>query len=177
LGLSRLGDAATNEVYWRQRCNAVHPISIRDATVVFSPRRLLRVAKEVRACDVMVDADFGASEAWEVLLSHVSASAIEAVCLLMIDSLDLEAIMQIVLWRRFVGIDYRAGRDERSGWAFSIWILPGLNFRCVPGSQQQPSACLSGSWQSGDHGDLPWGWWTWRSRRDQAQVDFAHFQV
>jgi hypothetical protein len=41
----------------RQRCNAVHLISIRDATVVFSPRRLLRVAKEVRACDVMVDAD------------------------------------------------------------------------------------------------------------------------
>jgi hypothetical protein len=41
----------------------------------------------------MMDADLSASEPGEVFLSHVSASAIEAVCLLMIDSLDLETLM------------------------------------------------------------------------------------
>jgi hypothetical protein len=80
---------------------AAHLIAIRDAAVVFPPWRLLRVAEEIRPCDVtmdadlsvMMDADLSASEPWEVLLSHVSASAIEAVCLLMIDSLDLETLM------------------------------------------------------------------------------------
>jgi hypothetical protein len=64
----------------------------------------------------VVDADFGASQAAEVLLSHVSASAIEAVCLLMIDSLDLETLMKVVPRRRFVGMNDRAlcdaGADE-----------------------------------------------------------------
>ena len=58
---------------------------------------MARVAEDIRPRDVMMDADLSASEPGEVFLSHVSASAIEAVCLLMIDSLDLEAIMQIVL--------------------------------------------------------------------------------
>jgi hypothetical protein len=44
----------------------------------------------------MMDADLSASEPGEVFLSHVSASAIEAVCLLMIDSLDLETLMAVV---------------------------------------------------------------------------------
>ena len=56
----------------------------------------MRVAEEIRARDVMVDADFGETEPGEVFLSHVSASAIEAVCLLMIDSLDLETLMQVI---------------------------------------------------------------------------------
>jgi hypothetical protein len=41
----------------------------------------------------MMDADFGSSKAGEVLLSHVSARAIEAVCLLMVDSFDLETLI------------------------------------------------------------------------------------
>ena len=36
----------------------------------------------------------GASEAGEVLLSHVSARAVEAVCLLTIDFLELETFMR-----------------------------------------------------------------------------------
>ena len=56
----------------------------------------MRGAEEVRARDVVVDADFSAMEPEDVFLSHVSASAIEAVCLLMIDSLDLETLMKII---------------------------------------------------------------------------------
>jgi hypothetical protein len=43
-----------------------------------------------------VSVDLGASGAGEVLLSHVSARAVEAVCLLMIDSLDLVRLMKAV---------------------------------------------------------------------------------
>jgi hypothetical protein len=39
-----------------------------------------------------------------VLLSHISARAIEAVRLLMVDPLDLKTIMEIVPMRRFVGV-------------------------------------------------------------------------
>jgi hypothetical protein len=44
----------------------------------------------------MMDTDFCASQAGEVLLSHDSARAIEAVCLLMVDSLNLETLMQTI---------------------------------------------------------------------------------
>jgi hypothetical protein len=71
----------------------------------------LRVAEKVSARDLVVNADLGATEAGEVFLSHVSASAIEAVCLLMIDSLDLETLMKVVPRRRFVGMNYRSLRD------------------------------------------------------------------
>jgi hypothetical protein len=49
----------------------------------------------VRSGDVPVNADPGAAQAGEVLLSHVSARAIEAVCLLMLNSLDRETLMQV----------------------------------------------------------------------------------
>jgi hypothetical protein len=71
----------------------------------------LRVAEEVRARDGVAAAGFGATEPGEVFRSHVSASAIEAVCLLMADSLDLETLMKVVPGRRFVGIDNRSLRD------------------------------------------------------------------
>jgi hypothetical protein len=58
--------------------------------------------------DVVVDADLGAAQAGEVFLSHVSASAIEAVCLLMIGSLDLKTLMKVIPRRRFGGVDDRA---------------------------------------------------------------------
>ena len=60
---------------------------------------------------MVVDADFSAPQSGDVFLSHVRASAIEAVCLLMIDSLDLETLMKVVPRRRFVGVDDRALRN------------------------------------------------------------------
>ena len=85
---------------------------------------LLRIAQEVRARDAVVDPDLGAAQAGEVFHSHVSASAVEAVCLLMIDSLDLETLMKVIPRRRFVGVDDRtlgnAVTDEWGGLAFGI---------------------------------------------------------
>jgi len=56
----------------------------------------------------VVDAGLGAAEPGEVLLSHVNASAIEVVCLLMIDSRDLETLIRLVPARRFAGTNDRA---------------------------------------------------------------------
>jgi hypothetical protein len=42
---------------------------------------------------MVMDAGLGTTQAGDVFFSHVSARAIEAVCLLMIDSLDLETLM------------------------------------------------------------------------------------
>jgi hypothetical protein len=44
---------------------------------------------------VVENSDRGAAQPRDVFLSHVSARAIEAVCLLMADSLDLETLMAI----------------------------------------------------------------------------------
>jgi hypothetical protein len=63
----------------RQCRYAAHLIAIRGAAVIFPPLRFLRIAEEIRPGDVVVNADFGASQAAEVFLSHVGASAIEAV--------------------------------------------------------------------------------------------------
>jgi hypothetical protein len=51
------------------------------------------VTDEIRIGDVMVTSDSGMAQSIEVLRSQVSARAIEAVCLLMLDSLDLETLM------------------------------------------------------------------------------------
>jgi hypothetical protein len=66
---------------------------------------------EIGADDLRVDVDLGASEAEEVPLSHVSARAVEAVRLLMINSLNLETLMKVIPKRRFVGVDDRALRN------------------------------------------------------------------
>ncbi len=67
-----------------------------------------------------VSVDLGASAAGEVLLSHVNARAVEPVCLLMTDLLDLETLMKVIP----SGIDDRALRnpsaDESNGLAFGI---------------------------------------------------------
>jgi hypothetical protein len=80
----------------------------------------------------MRDGDRSASEV-DVVLSHVSASAIAAVCLRMIDSRDRETLMEMGPGRRFVGVDDRAlgnaGADE--------WLsvrLPGANLPHASGS-------------------------------------------
>ena len=66
----------------------------------------------MRAGDMMVNSDFGAPQACDVFLSHVSARAIEAVCLLTIDSLDLEVLMQVIPCHRFIGMPF-ISRCER----------------------------------------------------------------
>ena len=60
--------------------------------VVLAPSRLLREAEEMRTGDMVANSDLGA----EAFRSHVSARAIEAVCLLMVDSFDLETLMQVI---------------------------------------------------------------------------------
>jgi len=78
----------------------------------------LRVPQEMRARDT-VDADFGATEPGDVFLSHVRASAIEAVCLLMAASFDFATLMSVVPWGRFAGMHHRflreASASERRG--------------------------------------------------------------
>ena len=70
----------------------------------------MRLAEAVRARDKVADAGFGATEPKDVFRSHVSANAIEAVCLLMVDSLDLETLINVIPGRRFVGMDNRSLR-------------------------------------------------------------------
>jgi hypothetical protein len=61
------------------------------------------MAEEKRGLGVIVEARLSTSEPGEVFLSHVSASAIEAVCLLIVDSLELEMPMQVIPCYRFTG--------------------------------------------------------------------------
>ena len=69
------------------------------------------MAEEIGARSMTADVDLGASEPGEVPLSHVSARAVEAVRLLMINSLNLEPLMKVIPKRRFVGVDDRALRN------------------------------------------------------------------
>ena len=52
--------------------------------------------EEIRTGEMMANSDLGAAQATGVFFSHVIARAIEAVCLLMADSLDLETLMQAI---------------------------------------------------------------------------------
>jgi hypothetical protein len=70
------------------------------------------VAEEIGTDDMRVDV--GASEAEEMPLSHISARAVEAVRLLMINSLNLETLMRFIPKRPFVGVDDRALRNPRA---------------------------------------------------------------
>jgi hypothetical protein len=69
---------------------------VRDVPIVLAPRRLLRVPQEMRTGDRVGKVDLGAAQTGEVFLSHASARAIEAVCLLMVDSLDFETLMRVI---------------------------------------------------------------------------------
>jgi hypothetical protein len=51
----------------------------------------------MRAADISVNSARGATDAAETLRSHVSARAIEAVCRLTANSLDLETLMRMIL--------------------------------------------------------------------------------
>jgi hypothetical protein len=86
----------------RQRGNHVHPIPVRDTPVVLTTRGLLCFLEAIRTGEV-VNAGLGAAQSADVVRSHVSARAIEAVCLLMVDSLDLETLMQVIPRRCLIG--------------------------------------------------------------------------
>ena len=81
---------------------------------------------------IRVDVDLGASGAAEVLLSHLSVRAVEAIRLLMIDLLDLETLMKVIpsAWTT-VPFAIRARMNE-AAW-LSASKLPGAN--CGPRSR------------------------------------------
>jgi len=56
----------------------------------------LRVAEEISASNVMVDANFSAAETAEVLFRPICARAIKRVCFLMVDTFDFETLMKVV---------------------------------------------------------------------------------
>jgi hypothetical protein len=68
----------------------------------------LRVAEQIRASNVMVDADLGTAQSGEILLSLVGAGTIEAVGFLMVDALHFKALMQAIPRGGFIGVDDRA---------------------------------------------------------------------
>jgi len=72
--------------------NRLYLIAMRDPPVFLSPCGCLGVPEEIRT-GAMSNSDLGATQAEEVFLSHVSARAIEAVCLRKFDSFDLETLM------------------------------------------------------------------------------------
>ncbi|UGA47375.1 hypothetical protein HU230_0015585 [Bradyrhizobium quebecense] len=76
--------------------NPVHLTPVRDPAVVLTPGGPRRGSGEIRTGDVAVSSGPGPSQAGKVFFSHVNARAIEAVCLLMVDSLDLETLMSVI---------------------------------------------------------------------------------
>jgi hypothetical protein len=73
--------------------NPVQRIPVRGAAAVFKPWGLLRIPDLTRTGVMWVKSDLGTMEAVEMLRSHVNARAIEAVCRLTANSLDLETLM------------------------------------------------------------------------------------
>ena len=74
----------------------LHLISVSDAAEVRASSRLLRVPQETRTGAMWGNADRGAPQTGEILLSQISVRAIEAVCRLMVASFDLETLMCFV---------------------------------------------------------------------------------
>jgi hypothetical protein len=127
--------------------DADHAPSRSEAAVPARMISPLEVSSGTRA-----DVDLGASETAEVLLSHVSVRAVEAVRLLMIDLLDLETLMKVIpsAWTT-VPFAIRARMNEVA-W-LSASKLPGANL--PPRTSQQPSADRFGSGQNDGHVTRP----------------------
>jgi hypothetical protein len=68
-----------------QPCKQAHLIAIGNPAMIFAPRTLLRVAKQVVARDMVIVTSFRAPQAAEIFLGPIRARAIGAVCLLMVD--------------------------------------------------------------------------------------------
>jgi hypothetical protein len=91
--------------------------------VVLTPRPPLRIPAEMRTVAAVVNSDLGAAQPTDVFLSQDSARAIEAVCLLMVDSFDLETLMCVVPCCCVAGVHSRSlamPANERDGLAFRI---------------------------------------------------------
>ena len=59
-------------------------------------RVFLRVAEEISASNVIVDADFSAAQAADVLFRPIRARAVKRIRVLMLDPFDFETLMQAV---------------------------------------------------------------------------------
>jgi hypothetical protein len=74
--------------------------------------------------DAAVKSGLGAAQPRDEFLSHVIARAIEAVCLLMLDSFDLETLMSIIPCCRAAGVQSHSLRDTRAmndaAWLFEL---------------------------------------------------------
>lgn len=65
-------------------------LTIRHAAVIFTPRRLLCIGKQIDARDVVVVADFGPAHTAEKLFRRIRAGAVLGICLFVLDALYLE---------------------------------------------------------------------------------------
>ena len=63
---------------------------------------MLRIAEQIRASNVMVNANLATAQAAEILFRLIGASAIKAVGFLMVDPLHFEPFMQAIP-SRFLG--------------------------------------------------------------------------
>jgi len=93
LRVSRTSPSGTS-VLDLSRAIYYHPLFLRP--------ELWRMPEEICTGKLMANSNLGAAQVTEVFLSHAIARAIEAVCLLMADSLDLETLMQAILF--FIGV-------------------------------------------------------------------------
>ena len=82
--------------------------------MVFAPRRLLRVAKQIRPGDMMVMALFGAAHAAEKFFCPIRTSAVEAIGFFVIDALHFVSGVQRIPRAAFVRIDYGSLGDARA---------------------------------------------------------------
>jgi hypothetical protein len=108
---------------------------------------------------VVVNSGRGAALPTEVFLSHVIARAIEAVCLLMLASFDLETLIANSSHAAaspactVLRCAMRA-RTSEAALALRIEFLLGRSCLRAPEPSNQPCACRFGSGESGHHGDV-----------------------
>ena len=95
----------------RQGGDTAGLIAVGHAAVIFPPGRLLSVAEEIGARDVVMVPGLGAAKAAEILLRHVRAGAGLTVGLGMVDPLHLESRVQGIPTGSLIGLDDRA-RDD-----------------------------------------------------------------
>jgi hypothetical protein len=92
---------------------------------------------------VPVNADLGAVQAGEVFLSHVSARAIDAVCLLMLNSLDRETLMEVIPCRCFIRMQNLSlalwARMNEAAWLFELKTAGTEIAVCLPNCRDNPA--------------------------------------
>jgi hypothetical protein len=114
-------------------CNH-HPelLAVAHAAVIFPPIHFASIGTEIRAADMMVDTSLRAAQPRKEALSKVRAALAVAIGQRVIDPLDIEATMQDIPVRGFVGMDGAAritrpvtiGRLTSSDLETKVNILP-----------------------------------------------------